>query len=81
VEVQFALDAPGARAVALAGEWSGWRALPLERRPDGAWGATVPLPRGEWRYQFVVDGAWVDDPRAAAYRPDGFGGRNALLRL
>lgn len=81
VEVRFALDAPSARTVAVAGEWSGWRPVPLGRAEGGGWAGTVALERGEWRYQFLVDGAWVEDPLASAYRADGFGGKNALLRL
>jgi hypothetical protein len=81
VAVRFALEAPQARTVAVAGEWSGWRAQPLDRAPGGGWSGVIPLGHGEWRYQFLVDGAWVEDPAAAAYRADGFGGKNALLRL
>jgi len=42
----------------------------------------VPLPPGNYEYVFVVDGErWVADPRAARYRPDGFGNNNAMLTV
>ena len=83
VLVRFALAAPQARSVALAGDFNGWRpdALPLTRGPDGVWQAHVPLTRGNWSYSFVVDGQWVEDPLADTWRADGFGGRNAVVRV
>ncbi|HZS39689.1 MAG TPA: isoamylase early set domain-containing protein [Polyangia bacterium] len=83
VLIRFALPARGARAVSLAGDFNGWRpdSTPLERGADGTWTATVRLPPGTWSYSFVVDGKWVEDPFAESYRADGFGGRNALVRV
>jgi hypothetical protein len=81
VFVRFELRAPEARAVAVAGDFTEWRAdvIPLSRRPDGTWTATVPLGVGEHRYQFVVDGErWVPDPATEAVE-DGFGGRNSVI--
>lgn len=83
VRLRFALQARDARTVSLAGDFNGWRpdALPLERGPDGIWTVTVELPPGSWSYSFVVDGSWVEDPLAESYRADGFGGRNAVVRI
>jgi hypothetical protein len=83
VLVRFSLHDADARTVGLAGDFNGWRpdALPLTRGPDGTWSATVPLARGSWSYSFVVDGKWVSDPAAEAWRDDGFGGRNAVVRI
>jgi Glycogen recognition site of AMP-activated protein kinase len=79
--VRFALDAPAEARVALAGDWNGWVPQPLERAPDGTWSTRLVAAAGEWRYQLVVDGAWTADPHAPAYRPDGFGGKNAILKI
>jgi hypothetical protein len=81
--VRFALAAPGAHQVAVAGDFNGWRpdATPLERGPDGVWQTHVPLAAGNWSYSFVVDGRWVEDPLADTWRADGFGGRNAVVRV
>ena len=83
VHVRFALHAPGASQVAVAGDFNGWRpdATPLERGVDGVWHAVVPLEAGRWSYSFVVDGRWTEDPLAEAWRNDGFGGRNAVVRV
>ena len=82
VYVRFQLAAPDARVVAVAGSFNDWRsdALPMLRDRDGVWTVTVPLPVGEHRYQFVVDGAqWRSDPTAHAQVDDGFGGANSVI--
>jgi hypothetical protein len=83
VRVRFTLSAPRARTVALAGDFNGWRADAslLQPRGDGSWSIEVPLGRGNWSYSFVVDGKWVEDPAAESWRDDGFGGRNAIVRV
>jgi 1,4-alpha-glucan branching enzyme len=81
VFVHFSLSAPTAHAVSLAGSFNGWQPaqLQLRRATDGTWEATIPLPVGEHRYQFVVDGQrWVPDP-AATQADDGFGGTNSVI--
>lgn len=83
VLVRFALDMPQARQVALAGDFTAWRArVPLKRKPDGTWVAEVPLRPGNYEYTFIVNGhEWVRDPHAQQYRPDGFGNTNAVLSV
>jgi hypothetical protein len=81
--VRFAFSAPNADSVSVAGDFNGWRAgaAPAERGPDGIWRVTLPIPPGSWSYSFVVDGKFVEDPQAEAWREDGFGGRNAVVRV
>lgn len=82
VYVHFALTAPSARNVSLAGSFNNWDAagLSLHRGADGSWEATIALPVGEHRYQFVVDGQrWIPDPSAQAQIEDGFGGTNSVI--
>ncbi|GJG89238.1 hypothetical protein tb265_44190 [Gemmatimonadetes bacterium T265] len=81
--VRFAFRDPGARTVALAGDFNGWSrtATPLVRLTSarggpggGGWAATVAVPRDAVRYAFVVDGrpagaaAAVAPPRPAGAR-------------
>ena len=82
VFVQFRLAAPSARTAAVAGSFNEWdpASVPMTRAADGAWVVTLPLPLGEHRYQFVVDGtAWRPDPTAPAQVDDGFGGTNSVI--
>ncbi len=82
VFVHFELVAPGARTVAVAGSFNGWRVdrLQMVKGVGGLWSAAVALPIGEYRYQFVVDGKqWIPDPTAHAQVDDGFGGQNSVI--
>lgn len=84
VYVQFVLDAPGARSVAVGGdfdEWSGSYALE-DPDGDGVWSGRVPVEPGLHTYMFLLDGSeWVTDPQASRYNDDGFGNRNAVLAV
>jgi hypothetical protein len=43
---------------------------------------TLWLQPGTYSYMFVVDGErWVTDPYASNFRNDGFGQKNAVLRI
>jgi len=84
VAVQFVLAAPQATRVAVAGDFNGWSSeqSQLVRSADGTFRLQVSLPPGHYQYQFVVDGErWVPDPLAAEVVDDGFGGKNAVLRI
>jgi hypothetical protein len=84
VYVQFVLEAPDARAVAVAGDFSDWEpSFALEDADgDGVWTGRVPVRPGVHAYMFLVDEAqWRTDPRAERYQDDGFGNRNAVVAV
>lgn len=85
VEIRFVLDAPNAKSVFLAGDFSSWetKGLELNKTAEGLWERKVRLRRGKsYTYNFIVDGkSWVVDPSAAERVDDGFGGESALIRL
>ena len=84
VYVQFVLEAPSARTVAVAGDFNEWDARHVLEDPDadGVWTGRVPLRPGVHQYMFVVDGTeWVTDPGADRWTDDGFGNRNAVLAV
>jgi hypothetical protein len=72
--VQLIFHDPGARQVAVVGDFNGWRAgeTPLARDPvTRRWSATLALRDGSHRYAFVVDGSrWAPDPSAERVRAD-----------
>ncbi len=81
--LRFRLRAPGAERVSVVGDFNGWdpAAAPLSRAGDGWWETSLRLPAGVHEYAYLVDGRPVTPPEAEATVPDGFGGRNALLRV
>jgi hypothetical protein len=82
VLVHFRLEAPDARSVALAGDFSNWApAHTMTRSGSGVWTVVVPLTPGVHDYSFIVDGEkWVPDPAAPA-KADGFGGMNSRIAV
>lgn len=84
--VRFVLDAPDARTVAIAGDFTSWstEGWALSRStPLSPWTATVRLRKGAlYAYNFVIDGErWIPDPATPESASDGFGGTSSLLRL
>lgn len=85
VWVRFAFSIPAASSVAVAGDFSYWK--PVALTPAGTsgqqvWTGSIPVPRGEHGYMFLIDGSrWVTDPLAPVVRDDGFGNRNSILSL
>jgi 1,4-alpha-glucan branching enzyme len=70
---------PGARHVAIAGEWNEWAAAPLTARRDGRWEIVLPIRPGAYRFSLIVDGdRWTVPPGVPAM-DDDFGGRVGLL--
>ena len=84
VTVTMNLRAPQAKQVAVAGTFNKWKtdAHVLAKQENGVWTINIPLKPGEYSYMFVVDGkAWVTDPNAETYSDDGFGNKNAVMRV
>jgi chromosome partitioning protein len=61
--VKFRSPAPDAIEVRIAGDFNGWKPeeTPMQKTPDGIYEATLALPPGKYRYNFVVDGQWKPD--------------------
>jgi anti-sigma factor RsiW len=83
VTVRLTFRAPEAHSVAVAGDFNKWRtSADAMKKTDGEWSIDLKLKPGEYSYSFIVDGkSWVPDPGAEMYRDDGFGSRNAVLRV
>ncbi len=83
--VRLVIPAEGAHTVAVAGDFNDWRTddvLLEDPEGDGVFVGTLRLAPGSYSYMFVIDGErWVTDPYAVNHRDDGFGNRNAVLRI
>jgi 1,4-alpha-glucan branching enzyme len=83
-DVHFALYAPSAKSVSVAGSFNRWdpRANPLTG-PDenGVWITVVSLPPGRYEYLFLMNGEeWLPDPSAPPV-DDGMGGKNSVVEV
>ena len=79
-EVTFTLEAPGAEHVLLAGDFNDWTLDGSEMDPiDGVWTKVIKLLPGRYRYRYVVDGRWQNDPSNATLAPNPYGGHDSIL--
>lgn len=85
VWIRFMYTASEADSVSVAGDFSQWDPVPLSPRSvngETVWTGLVPVSRGEHEYQFLINGErWVTDPLAPVKRSDGFGAKNAVLKI
>ena len=83
--VQFAVVAPAADAVALVGDFNEWDTTktPMTKGAvEGLWMVTVPLVAGSYQYAFVIDGTtWIADPAAVLAVEDEFGTPSSILTI
>ena len=81
--VNFVCHAPGAKQVAVVGDFNEWQPTVhvMRRQPDGAWTAQVSLNHGHHRYLFWVDGEHHLDPRAQGVARTPEGHRVSLLAV
>ena len=77
--VRFAIRAPGADEVALAGDFTGWEPVPMEPRDGGWWQVARVLEPGLHHFGFLVDGSWAIPEDAPGVVEDGWGRRNASI--
>jgi DNA-directed RNA polymerase subunit RPC12/RpoP len=79
--VEFAINAPNALSVNLAGAFNNWSptAAPMHKRPNGKWAISLQLPAGRYPYKFVVDGMWVPDPENPNQADNYSGGKDSVV--
>jgi len=61
--IEFRIYKPGARFISIVGDFNNWNPENdlLTQHKDGIWRLTKRIPRGTYRYKFIVDGEWVPD--------------------
>lgn len=80
--VALTLEHPSAREIYVAGDFNDWSISAqhaLKRTAEGHWAAELALPPGQYRYKFIVDGQWIEDPRNPHRTPNTFGTSDSLL--
>jgi chromosome partitioning protein len=79
--VIFAVRAPGARHVRLAGDFNGWNCeiTPMRRVGDESFEVRLPLGPGRYQYRYVIDGHWLNDPHNDLIDWNPFGERNNVV--
>ena len=78
--VRFSIEATEGASVYIAGSFNAWN--PRKNKlvyKDGAYAATVMLPRARHEYKFIVDNVWCIDPNCTEWAPNGLGSLNSVV--
>jgi len=82
--VKFVALYPKAKSVCLAGDFNNWRpeSTPMDFADDkGRWAVELSLAQGQYRYRYVVDGRWQQDPYNEQAERNEFGEYNSILTV
>jgi 1,4-alpha-glucan branching enzyme len=82
-EVSFEYFNPTACEVLVAGSFNDWQPhiTPMSKQRGGRWSTELLLKPGCYEYRLVVDGHWQDDPMAARFVANPFGGLNCVVEV
>ncbi len=81
--VRFSYDAAGAKSVFVTGSFNDWSLDDQCRlkQVNEQWEAVIPLKPGVYKYQFIVDGVWKEDPGNPNKERNSFGDINSLIEV
>ena len=79
----FNLNAPEAQSVYVTGSFNDWSLDETCRMKfeNGQWVTQLPLAPGVYKYQFIVDGRWREDPSNPNQERNSFGDINSLIEV
>lgn len=62
----------GGQTVCIAGTWTDWVSIPMEKQGDNIWTKTVDLAPAIYAYKYIVDGVWrCSDDQQTIKDPQG----------
>lgn len=64
--------------VCLAADFNNWNPQPMTKIGN-EFQTLIELSPGEYQYKFIVDGQWIPDPSAAAFKENAFGSINSVV--
>lgn len=84
-EITFNIEAAGAKSVYVTGSFNDWSLDDTCRLKDksgeGNWETKISLKPGTYKYQFIVDGVWQEDPKNPQKERNSFGDINSLIEV
>ncbi len=80
---RFVIYQPGVKQVEIAGSFTDWRTLPMNRAgTSDYWEITIDVPVGEHRFSYILEGdRRLADPTILVREKDDFGGENSILEV
>ena len=77
----FITPGKSVKQVQLAGDFSGWKAVPMRKQQSGEFAVIVPLAPGTYEYKFLVDGQWRSDSDNHCWAPNCYGSMNSVATI
>lgn len=79
----FNINVPDAQSVYVTGSFNDWSLDESCRmtNDNGAWKINLALKPGIYKYQFIIDGKWQEDPSNAMKERNSFGDINSLIEI
>jgi 1,4-alpha-glucan branching enzyme len=81
--VEFRIYSPDASFVSVAGDFNSWNPENdvLRQGRDSIWRVKVQLPKGMYRYKYIIDGKWIPDTYNPHTASDDLGTVCSLIKL
>jgi len=82
-EVVFAVSAPEAKEVYIAGDFNDWKvdASSKMEQSNGTWKKRLNLANGKYRYRYVIDGVWTEDANNPTREMNPYGTMDSLVEV
>jgi len=83
IPIAFTLAAPGAKEVYVTGDFNDWKLDEQGRMSvdNGTWKKKIDVCCGRYRYRFVIDGKWIEDPGNPNKEMNPYGEMDSLLEV
>ena len=81
---EFMINAPEAGEVFILGEFNDWQKTEssrLSKMENGQWSGHFTLNRGKYRYKFLVDDEWINDPENSEIETNEFGTIDSVVSV
>jgi chromosome partitioning protein len=68
----------------VVGDFNKWQkdtSYKMKKLDQENWTLNISLPKGTYRYKFLVDQHWINDPINQLQEDDSYGGRNSVLMI
>ena len=75
---------PRAQNVQIAGDFNNWQPELTKMQKvgeSGVWQTKLQLPSGRYRYRYVVDGQWQQDPYNEQTEMNPYGEYNSIFEV
>ncbi|MCX7957308.1 MAG: glycogen-binding domain-containing protein [Endomicrobia bacterium] len=77
IETTFFIYNPQAKSVKIAGDFTNWEPISLNRK-NGLWKLKINLKPGQYKYIYIIDDVPYLDPQKEIYE-DQFGNKNSII--